>query len=582
MKLFEKIKEKRGEVTRELGWILSHTRVYWKPVLLFSLLGLLGTAMSLYSAQYSKWLIDAVANRAPHIWLYAGGTVLLALGNVGTNALTGWLSVKISVRVQNEMQSEVFDRVMHSEWESLGEYRSGDLLSRLNSDVSSVSSSMINWIPNLLTAFAMFAAALVMMVYYDPIMALLSLAALPVTLLFSRLLLRRMHRQSREMKEVGGELMAFQQETLSLLQPIKAFDMVDMFGERLRAHQTKYAGVQFAYSRLSILASSLLSALGILASYLCLGWAVYRLWSGDITFGTLLLFVQLATKLSGSFRSLVQLVPSTISVCTSAGRVMAVIGLPKENTARTPEIDALTASAKEEGLTLTLRDVQVAFSDGDTILRQVKMQAKPGEIVALVGPSGEGKTTLLRLMLGLLTPAGGTADISDAHGHTAPVSAATRVLFTYVPQGKVLFDGTIADNVRLMRPDAGDEEVAEVLRLACADGFVNELPQGINTPLSKHGQGLSEGQAQRLSLARALIKDDAPFVLLDEVTSALDAETEQRVLQNLLSWNTRKTYIITTHRPSVLTMCHRVYRVHDNRLEEISPEEAMQKGSLLT
>ena len=228
---------------------------------------------------------------------------------------------------------------------------------------------------------------------------------------------------------------------------------------------------------------------------------------------------------------------------------------------------------KKNGFSIQLKDVFFSYVENKQVLASSSLKAKAGEIVALVGPSGEGKTTMIRLFLGLITPNQGEAVLQDYDGHEYPLSASTRHLFAYVPQGNTIFSGTIADNLKMAKEDATDEEIIEALKSACAWEFVSRLDEGIYSEIGTRGRGLSEGQAQRIAIARAILKD-APILLLDEATSALDIETERKVLHNIVVAHPNKTCIVTTHRPSVLNMCQRVYRVMDTKLTQLTQEES--------
>ena len=195
--------------------------------------------------------------------------------------------------------------------------------------------------------------------------------------------------------------------------------------------------------------------------------------------------------------------------------------------------------------------------------------------MAIVGPSGEGKTTMLRILLGLVSAWEGTVSVNAAGEEQVPVSAATRKLFAYVPQDNVMFAGSIAENLRIMKENATDEQINEALRKACAFEFVHKIPTGLKSPIKENGGGFSEGQIQRLAIARALLSD-APVLLLDEATSALDVATERKILRNILDKSSSKTCIITTHRPSVLSMCDRIYKISDAKMEEME-SEAVEK-----
>ena len=295
----------------------------------------------------------------------------------------------------------------------------------------------------------------------------------------------------------------------------------------------------------------------------CFGWGVYRLWSGAITYGSLTMFLQLASSLSSSFSALIGLVSSAISISTSAGRIMAVVQLPEEDCEEALPMEELSHAA------ISIDHGTFSYQNGEPVLTDACFYAEPGELVALTGPSGEGKTTMLRLLLGLIRPRTGTADLIC--GDTRyPLSAKTRGAFAYVPQGNSMFAGTIRENLLLTNPQAGEGQLEQVLRTACAYDFVMELPGGLDYAVGGHGKGLSEGQAQRLAIARALLRG-APILLLDEATSALDEETEHQLLQNLMDSGLVHTCIFVTHRPAATTICHRRYRVAEGTVREEVP-----------
>ena len=220
-----------------------------------------------------------------------------------------------------------------------------------------------------------------------------------------------------------------------------------------------------------------------------------------------------------------------------------------------------------------MRDVNFSYIEGNRVITDSAFVAKPGEIVALVGPSGEGKTTMIRLILGLIRPEKGEAYLKASNGKQVEMNADTRHLFAYVPQGNTILSGTIAENLRMVKQDATDEEMIEALKISCAWDFVKEMDETIYTKIGERGRGFSEGQAQRIAIARAVLRD-APVLLLDEATSALDVTTERKVLRNIIQQRPNKTCIVTTHRPSVLNMCQRVYRVMETQVTELSEEES--------
>ncbi|MBQ1190614.1 MAG: ABC transporter ATP-binding protein, partial [Lachnospiraceae bacterium] len=285
---------------------------------------------------------------------------------------------------------------------------------------------------------------------------------------------------------------------------------------------------------------------------------------------TMTLFLQQRSKLSSAFSSVVSIIPSFLNSSVSAHRIRELVELPKEvhlldSSALDPYID--------DGFRIQMEHVNFSYIEGTQVITDSEFQANPGEIVALIGPSGEGKTTMIRLILGLIRPENGSILMRTFDEKEIPMNADTRHLFAYVPQGNTILSGTIAENMRMIKEDATDEDIIESLKISCAWNFVKNMPQTIHSNIGERGRGLSEGQAQRIAIARAVLRD-APILLLDEATSALDVQTEREVLRNIIQQKPNKTCIVTTHRPSVLNMCQRIYRVVDAHVTELSEEES--------
>ena len=555
----------------ETRWVLHHSKRYRRSIAAYVLLGIASIALSLLSSLSSRELINAIVylKGGGRRVLFCGVTVVLLAGStIVLNALVSRFSAKINLRVGNELRAEVFGMFLNTDWESLQQFHSGDLLSRINTDVSNVAGSVLGWIPSLILRLTQFLASLAVILVYDPTMAVLALLSAPVTLLLSRPLVGKMRSFNRDMRAVGSEMTAFQEETLQNIPAIKAFHLVDAFRERLDSVQERYYDTGIAFQRFSILTSSFLSSCGMLVSYLCLGWGAYRLWQGRIDFGTMVLFLQLASYLSSSLSALIHLVPSAIEASVSARRIMSVLELPRERLDHPERAQRLVREGVP--LALSLQELEFSYQGRAPVLKQLDLQVQPHEMIAIVGPSGSGKTTLFRLLLGLLRPTGGSAVLTGG-GEALDVSPSTRCCFASVPQDNVIFSGTVAETLRLVRPDAPEEALWAALRAACAEDFVRSLPGGLDCPLRERGGSLSEGQNQRLAIARAILAD-APILLLDEVTSALDLETEQRVLENIAALP-GKTCILSTHRPSVLSLCSRVYRLHNAALELLPESE---------
>ena len=253
--------------------------------------------------------------------------------------------------------------------------------------------------------------------------------------------------------------------------------------------------------------------------------------------------------------------------------------MPQDGYSQDDTVNTFEKKYRSEGFGLSMEHLNYTYRSGTHVFADASLEAYPHEIVALVGPSGEGKTTILRLILSLLYAQSGTFHICAGQNHEkqVPMSPSTRKLFSYVPQGNTMFSGTIAENMRNVKPDATDEEIVEALKLACAWDFVEQLPDGIQSVVKERGGGFSEGQAQRLSIARALLRK-SPILLLDEATSALDVATERKVLRNIMQDTYPRTCIVTTHRPTVLNICTRVYAIRDKKcevLDEVEIEKMM-------
>ena len=560
------------EMWEEFKWMFSYGKNYKKEIAFYTLLGVFSTVMSLISAIASKELINIVTgiqkNRALDMAVLM---ISMSLFSLLFGQIMSRITLKINIRIQNEIQADIFDKIIQVNWLDLSQYHGGDLLNRFTSDVGTVAGSAIGWVPNLIISVFNFLATLAVILYYDPTMLILTLVNAPIMLLSSRLLMGKMRQYNLKVKEMNSEVMAFESETFQNIDSIKSFGLSDLFSGRLKGFQQRYKKVSLDFNLFSIKANTLLSLIGMVVDFSFYGWAVYRLWSGAINYGEMTLFLQQSGRMTGAFQSLVGIIPATVNSTISAKRLMEIIQLPREM--ERPETTEQLKTVEQEGFSLELDDVYFEYVKDKKVLVSSSLEARPGEIVALVGPSGGGKTTMIRMLLGLICPNEGTAMLVDHKGNRYPLDAATRQLFAYVPQGNTIFSGTIADNLRMVKQDATDEQIVEALKSACAWEFVEKLDEGINSEIGARGRGLSEGQCQRISIARALLRD-APLLLLDEATSALDVPTERRVLQNIMVNHPNKTCIVTTHRPSVLNMCQRVYRVMDTKLTQLSQEES--------
>ena len=561
-----------SEIWADWKWIWGYTKRYRRAVWFYTILGVASSTLGLVSAVASKYSIDIITGYdSDHLWFIVTVMVASALVGLLLRSVTSRISTKISLRVNNDIQAQVFDRLLGADWRSLNAFASGDLLSRLSTDVGSVSSSAIRWLPDLIVTAYTFAATLAVILHYDWVMALLALASAPFLLLTSRRLIRGMRTHQQEVRQVGSRLMSYETETLHNLDAIKGFGITGRYGRGFRRRQEEFRRASLDYNLFSIRTEILLSLLGSAVQMAAFGYCLYLLWSGKILYGTMTLFLSQGAKLSSAFNALVRTVPSFLSASVSARRIRDLYALEPEPVLPDDGLDSLAS----QGFTVAVEDAGYAYVPHQPVLTHADFRAAPGETVALVGPSGGGKTTMIRLLLGLIRPAEGRAYLQAADGRQVEVNAGLRRYFSYVPQGNTLLSGTIADNLRMVKPDASDTQLRAALEAACAWDFVSAMDGGLEASVGEHGHGLSEGQAQRIAIARALLRD-APVLLLDEATSALDVATERTILRNLAARYPHKTCIVTTHRPTVISLCCRVYQVSSGCLRLLDSDEAQR------
>ena len=560
-----------SEIIDDWKWIFSYSKRYKGAIIFYTLLGIFSTSMGLVSSVASKYMIDIITGyQTSKLGIMIAITLGSAVFSLVFSNVINRVSTKLSIDIGNDIQADIFDKIIDADWLEINKYSNGDVLNRFNSDVGTISSNAISWLPSIVIAIYNFIATFLVIWHYDKIMSLLAFASAPVMLLMSKFLIKKQREYARKVKEMSSDMMTFEVETFYNFDTIKSFGISNLYGKKMRDWQRKFKDVSLEYNMFSIKTGVFMSVMGMIVQYAAFGYCLFRLWTHDITYGTMTLFLQQRSNLNSAFNNVVSIIPAFLNSSISAHRIRELAQLPKEvHIPESSELDALAA----DGFEVRMRDVDFSYIEGTRVITQSSFQASPGEIVALVGPSGEGKTTMIRLILGLIRPEEGQAVIIGSDGREVLMNAETRHLFAYVPQGNTILSGTIAENMRMVKEDATDEEIIEALKVSCAWDFVEKMPDTINSSIGERGRGFSEGQAQRIAIARAVLRD-APILLLDEATSALDVTTERRVLRNIISQRPNKTCIVTTHRPSVLNMCQRVYRVMETHVTELSEEEA--------
>ncbi len=557
---------------KRIKWIGGYARRHIWAIAVYTLLGLAGTGISLLGSLVSKDLIDIITgHETGQVVMTFCIMIGMNLGSVFLTQISTYISTKISMSVDAGIKADIFSKILVTDWESLTEYHTGDLLTRWNGDASNIASGILSFVPNLIIYLFRFGSALWMVLYYDASFAVFALVSMPVSFLMSRYLTKKMQNNNNKSAAMNAKMSGFNQEAFSNIQTIKAFDMISLYIERLKNLQKEYITMRMSYQKMSIVISVLMTLIGMAVSYASYGWGIYRVWSGAISYGTMTMFLTLSSTLTSTLNNLISLIPTSVSLTTSAGRLMDIVEMPREDYSKKEEVKAFWERHKEEGVGLSVQNVSYAYRNGTVVFEHAFMEAHPHEVVALIGPSGEGKTTMLRLLLSLILSQEGTAQLCTRE-ENMPLNASARQLISYVPQGNTMFSGTIAENMRNVKEDATDEEIRNALEIACAWDFVEKLPDGINSPIQERGGGFSEGQAQRLSIARAILRK-SPILLLDEATSALDVATERKLLKNLMKDEYPRTCLVTTHRPTVLEVCTRVYAIRDKHLEVLTEEE---------
>ena len=526
-------------------------------------IGLLLVAADLAFVWCTKLTIDIATHVRTDVSLSVavGALVAIVVVQLGLGYATKWVRAILGLNAQNRMRRQLFARLLDADWLLLRSHHSGHLTNRLEQDVSTVTTFLTENVATLLTTLCQFAGAFLLLFYMDRRLACLIVIILPVFLLCSRLYVSRMRAISRQVRDDEGRIQSLMQESLQHVLVVKALEQTEGMANRLsREQHTLHRHVlhRTRYASLSSLVLNVGFATGYMVTFL---WGVTSLEQGLITYGALVAFIQLVGQIQGPVRTLSRFIPIFISTFTAAERLVELERIPLETAAGRPAAAGGAAISKADNAAA----VQIRFDDvcyyytladgshGRPILRHFSHTFAPGSITAVMGETGAGKTTLIRLLLALVRPTSGRVTAVGADGSESELQRATRGLFTYVPQGNTLISGTLRDNLLMACPEATEAEMLEALHLADAD-FVMDKATGLDTPCGEMGGGFSEGQAQRFAIARALLRR-RPILLLDEATSALDAATEQRVLRRIVEARPGVTIIVVTHRPEVLRYC---------------------------
>ena len=537
-----------------LRWLWRAWRGNRLQAVVNATLGLLDVAVSLSSVWAVKHAIDVASHTTEGSLYWAVALMgLLILCGFAINISAVWVRNILGIKAQNRMQQRMLDRILRSEWRGKEKRHSGDVLNRLEFDVNNVVNFLTETVPNTLSVLALFIGSFCYLFSMDPWLAAIIVFMLPVFILSSKVYVGHMRKLTRQVRNSDSKVQSVLQETIQHRMLIKTLEKDEAMVDRLEGMQSELRHNVVKRTKFSVFSNLILNfgfALGYLTAFL---WSALRMSAGTLTFGGMTAFLQLVAKIQGPARNLTKLVPAFVSVFTAAERLMELEENPLEE-----QGEPIYLNKAEGGVGIKFSNVTYAYDDGKrNVIDNLTFDFKPNSCTAILGETGAGKTTIVRLILALLHPVKGNVTIYNKV-EEKDISPRTRCNLVYVPQGNTLLSGSIRDNLRMGRLNATDEEMYAALDKACA-GFVKELPDGLATNCAEAGGGLSEGQAQRIAIARALLREGS-VMIFDEATSALDPETERTLLKNLLGEHSH-TIIFITHRPAVVDYCDNVLRI---------------------
>ena len=538
--------------TKEIyAWLWLAWKGNRTQAMINAIIGLLGVMVSLTVVWGMQHAIDV----SSHV---ISGSIVMAVvvlgilffADFGLHVASIWVRNLLGIKAQNRMQQHLLDRMLRSEWKGRDSYHSGDVLNRLEFDVTNVVTFLTETIPNSLSTLTLFIGAFTYLALMDWRLAIVIIAMVPFFILLSRVYVRQMRRLVKDVRTSDSKVQSVLQESIQHRVLIKTLESDDFIVNRLETTQNKLRKKVVKKTKFSIFSSTVLQFGFVLGYLIAFAWAAFRLSAGTLTFGGMTAFLQLVNKIQSPARQLTQLVPAFVSVFTAAERLMELEEVPLEKQGDAIELEAPCG--------IKLNNISYQYFDADTpVIKDLSFDFHPGSCTAVLGETGSGKTTLIRILLALLKPTSGSVEIYGRE-ERMDLNPLMRTNFVYVPQGNTLMSGTIRENLKMGKENATEEEMNKALKKSCAD-FVLNLPNGLDTVCSEQGGGLSEGQAQRIAIARSLLRDKS-IMIFDEATSALDPGTEKQLLKNILAHHD-KTVIFITHRPAVVEYCNQVLTI---------------------
>lgn len=531
-----------------LIWILRRVKRRIPAILLMTLANVSNALLGVFFALGSRGVIDsAVSGQLSGFYAACLRQAGIIAGILICLTLTRHLSDRLRADLERDWKQQLLHGLLHGDYTEIKKYHSAELLNRLNNDVTKVNDGILSILPSAAAMATKLVAAVVVLGVLDGRFTLLILALGLVVLVATGVMRRHLKELNKRVSEHDGKVSGFLQEIMEKLLMVQAMDVSGEVERRADGLLDDRYVIQRKRKNVSLMTNTGISLMSYGAGFLALVWCAFRLLKGQMSFGSLTAVIQLVNQLQSPFVNLSGVLPKYVAMTASAERLMeleAIQGEPVPNTEDPRAIYARMEAIRAEGLTFAY--------ERDHVLEDVHFYLPKGVFAVVTGPSGIGKSTLLKLLLGIFRPESGGLYL-DCGENALPLDRSTRRLFAYVPQGNLLLSGTLRDNLTIVAPDATEEQLRQAVYVSDMEEFVSHLPQGLDTPLGESGAGLSEGQAQRLAIARAVL-GGAPILLLDECTSALDEVTEQTVLTRLRELPDR-TCIAVTHRPAAVALC---------------------------
>lgn len=545
-----------------LRWFGRALRPHWMSVTCMMLCHVFLAVCSVVFVYVSKRLVDVAVDilggrqMEDSLKMWAVALAVVILVRVLLNALRSYLQTRTEAALKNRLRYNLFNVMLHVRNEGGSRHHSGDVLNRMQEDVRQVSSTLAGSIPNLFGTLLQFIAAFGFLIYLDLRLALLVVVIVPVGLVVGKFVTSRIRNLTLDIRKSDSRVQSHLQESFQHLTLLQTLEYAGTSSDTLGGLQDRLYGNEMRRARFSILSRIIISLAFSAGHAVAFLWGVWGISAGTVTYGMMTAFLQLVGQIQRPLVDLSSQVPAIIHSTASIDRLMELEALPREEEGN-PVLLPSPAG-------ISFANVSFSYPDSDRkILDGFTHDFTPGSRTAIVGPTGVGKSTMIRLMLALLKPAEGSVNLysSDLEIGTSsiPATPSTRCNLVYVPQGNTLFSGTVRENLLMGNPDATEMQLRKALHTAAAD-FVFELQDGIDTQCFESGAGLSEGQAQRIAIARALLRPGS-ILLLDEFSSALDAQTESTLLERLTTELPDHTMIFITHRDRIIDFCDSVLRL---------------------